>query len=147
MGIAISSFISFGMSISASRSKTYAVQEVQANARMLMDTITKSLKHAQSVVSPAAGENTDLLVLDMPGAEPDASFSVVDGIVFLTEGVGEPAALISQRSEITELKFTNLAEIGGQDSVLIEFGIKYRYDDSLDYSYADSYRSAVTIRY
>jgi type II secretory pathway pseudopilin PulG len=147
MGIAISSFIAFGMSISASRSKTYVVQEVQANARLLTDVMSKSLKHARGVVSPMAGESNSLLVLDMPESEPDMTFSIIDGIVFLTDGVGEPTALVSSRVEVTDLQFSNIAQAGGQDSVLFEFGIKYRYDNSPDFSYTDSFRSAVTLRY
>ena len=147
VGIAMSSFIAFGLSISFSRSKTYAVQEVQANARMLMDVMVQKLRQAQAVTSPDAGLDNDIMVLNMPGAEPDLSFSLVDGIVFLTEGVGESLPLVSDRTEVTNLRFTNLSASGGLASLRLEFDIRYRNAGSLDYAFADTYSTLVTSRY
>lgn len=147
IGIAMSSFISFGISISTSRSKTYAIQEVQANARMLMGTVVQKIKHAQGVNSPIPGNSNDIMVLDMPNAEPDITFSIIDGIVYMTEGVGDPFALVSNRVEVTNIIYNNVGEAGGADSVQIGFDMQFRNAASVEFSYTGNFNTAITTRY
>ncbi len=147
IGIVMTSFIAFGMSISSARSKTYVVQEVQGNARMLIDIISQKIKRAQAITSPTAGQSNGAMTLDMPYSESDLTFSMTDGIVYLTEGSGDPQAIVSNEVEVENFQFSNIGLNGSVDSILVEFDMEFRNAASVEYSYADSFCFVITSRY
>ena len=147
IGVVMSGFIAFGLSVSASRGKTYVVQEVQSNARVALSIISRQIRQASDVSSPVESASSSELVLNMPGADPDITFNVVDGIIYLTEGVSDPIPLVSSKVLISNFQFTNLATAGDKDSIKIEFSIEFRNAVSIEYSFKENYHTAVTLRF
>ena len=146
VGVVISSFISFSLSITAARNKAYVVQEVQANTRMALGLIARTIRQAGGVLNPASGTAAGSLTLDMPGPDPDIMFSLTSGILYITEGVGDPVAITSDEVNIVNLVFTNLALSTDKDNIRVEITAEYGNSGSLEYAYSQSLRTAVSIR-
>lgn len=135
IGIVIMGLMSFGWSVSNSRSKTYSVQEVQANIRLVFNLFSQKMRLADNVIVPVEGGEAEELILDMPNAQPNLSFSLSEGTLFLTEGAGEPQPLTSNRVVVSDLSFTNLAGPGERDNILLKMTISY---DSSDQAFSYS---------
>ena len=146
VGVVISSFITFSPAISAARSKAYVVQEVQANTRIALGLIARTIRQAGEALNPAPGTAAGSLTLDMPGASPDIMFSITSGVLYITEGMGDPTAITSDEINITSLVFTNLALSGDRDNIRVEITAEYGDSGSLEYTYSQSLRTAVSIR-
>jgi len=67
LGMVVSAFVFFSLSVSGSRNKTYAVQEVQANARMALELISQKIRSADKIIfaSSTLGADPGRLFLSM----------------------------------------------------------------------------------
>jgi len=137
IGIVITSFITFAMSIGSSRTKTYVVQEVHANARVALDLISQKITLADDVVSPAEGNSGSSLELD----NPDITFSVNNGVLKIDD-----TAITSDEVNVFSLSFTNLAPSGERDNIRVQMTVEYRGDGSKEYEYSQSLQTAISIR-
>ncbi len=146
IGVAISSFIAFALSIINSRSKVYAVQEVQANIRTVLGIITQKIRLAEDVIAPIEGNSDSILILDMPGVAPDLIFSVTGGILSVAEGVGDPVSVTSDEVTVSNLTFTNLALDGERDNIRMEYTIEYKEGSSKEYQCSQYLQTAVSLR-
>lgn len=146
IGIVVSGFIVFALSINSSRAKTYVVQEVQANARVALDLISQKIRLADDVVIPTEGNSGSSLEIDMPGPDPNLTFSVTGGVLGIAEGVGDPTPITSDEVDVSNLNFTNLAESGERDNIRVEITVEYRNPESVEYEYSQSLQTAVSLR-
>jgi len=146
IGLVVTSFITFAISISSSRSKTYVVQEVQANTRTALDLISQKVRAAEDVVTPSEGNSTSTLELDMPDTADNLVFSVIGNILNITEGVADPVPITSDEVSVSNLSFTNLAVTGERDNIRVEMTIEYSGEGSKEYEYSQSLQTAVSIR-
>lgn len=148
IGVVTISFISFSISISNSRNKNYVVQEVQANIRFSLAKISEKIRGAENVLSPAEGNSSTTLELDMPGAEPDLTFRVNEGVLELVQGVGSPIPLTSDEVKVSNLKFFNHSSSGETENVGINLKIDYRSNNSdKEFSYSREHKTAVSLRH
>ena len=146
IGIVITSFVTFAMSISGSRAKTYVVQEVHANARVALNLISQKIRLADDVFSPIAGNSNSSLELDMPGPDSNLTFDVASGVLNITEGIGSPIPITSDEVNISSLSFTNLAPSEERDNIRIKMIIEYRGDGSKEYEYSQNLQTAISLR-
>jgi len=146
MGMVLTAFINFGLSVSDSRAKTLVVHEVDSNARFALDVMARTIRSADDVVSPTEGNVDTTLDLDMPNTVDNSVFSVSGGVLSLTVGAGAAQTLTSSNVEVTSLQFTNVTEVGGKENVLIQLTLAYRYHDSVAYTYSHSFETSVTLR-
>jgi len=146
IGVVVSGFIAFALSINSSRAETYVVQEVQANARVALDLISQKIRLADDVVSPSEGNSASSLELDMPNPGPNLTFSVTDGVLGIAEEVGDPTPITSDEVNVSNLTFTNLAVSGERDNIRVEITIEYRGNGSKEYEYSQTLQTAISIR-
>ncbi len=146
IGIVVSSFITFALSINSSRAKTYVVQEVQANTRTTLDLISQKIRLADDVVNPGEGNSASSLELDMPNPDPNLTFIITEGVLGIAEGVGDPLPITSDEVYVSNLTFTNLTAVGEKDNIRVEITIEYRGDGSKEYEYSQSLQTAVSLR-
>ena len=59
LSVILIGFISFIMSISSAKEKSYVVQEVNANGRMVLNILTQKIKSAKSIKTPSFGNSSD----------------------------------------------------------------------------------------
>jgi type II secretory pathway pseudopilin PulG len=152
IGAAVSSFVLFSISVSNSRSKTYVVQEVQANARVAMDIMSQKIREATGVNTGAStfGSDPGILSLSMANAAKNPtvfSLSQNDGVLQIVEGASPAIPLISDEVKITNLLFTNLTGTGVRENVRIEMTVAYNnLDTDIRYDHSQSLRTTVGVR-
>lgn len=147
MGIVISSFMAYSLSISGVRNKNYAAATVQANGRSALSIMTKKIHEAQAVLTPTASTSDPALSLDMPGVSPNITFFVTDGVLHMVEAGVATSTITDSRTHISQLLFTNLAASDDRANVRIEMTIGYNVPASdAAFGYTKSYRTAVSTR-
>ncbi|MDP2684256.1 MAG: prepilin-type N-terminal cleavage/methylation domain-containing protein [bacterium] len=146
ISIIMTAFVSFAISISNTRNKTYVVQEVQANARFALDTMSRKIREAEAVTSPTTGASANSLLLDMQGVSPDITFDVNNGILRMTEGINLPISLTANEVDIDSISFTNFGGSGKRENIKIEMNVSFRDNGSKAFTYADTYQTSVSIR-
>ncbi len=146
IGVVVSGFIAFTLSISNSRSKNYVMQEVQANSRVALGLISQKIRLAEDVITPSEGNSTSTLILDMPAPDPNLTFSITNGILGITEGVGNPTPITSGEVNVSNLSFTNWAIAGERDNIRVEMTVEYKNPSSKEYEYSQNLQTSVSIR-
>jgi len=146
IGMIIQGFIIFVLSIASTNSKTYVVQEVQANTRIALDMISQKIRAADDVITPSEGNSTSTLILDMPDPSPNLTFSIIDGVLGIIEGVASSTPITSNEVNISILTFTNLAPVGEKDNIKIEITAIYRTGESKEFQYSQTLQTSVSLR-
>ncbi len=147
IGIVITGFINYSLSVGGVRNKNYSAATVQANGREALSVLTQKIHEASAVLTPSAGATNTQLVLDMPGANPNIIFDVSGGILTMTP-TGSPAVTITDsRATISSLTFTNLASSGQRPNIQIDMTINYTTPaGDVQTGYTKTYRTAVSTR-
>lgn len=146
IGIILTSFVAFSVSIANVRNKTYVVQEVQANSRLALDIISQKIRQAVVVITPAEGGSGASLELDMPDPNPNLIFNLSGGVLNMTEGAGPAASLTSNEVYVYNLVFTNMAQGGKRANVKIDISIRYNSASDVEYTFSQDVRTAVSQR-
>jgi len=146
IGIIIQGFITFILSITSANSKTYVIQEVQANTRMALDVISQKIRAADDVITPSEGNSTSTLVLDMPNSDLDLTFSIINGVLDITEETASSTPITSNEINISSLTFTNLATAGEKDNIKIEITAIYKTGESKEFQYSQMLQTSVSLR-
>lgn len=151
IGVVVSSFISFGVSISNSRNKTYVVEEVQANARVAFELISRTIRSASGVNISTSIFNTDpgVLSLSMDNSLKNPTIIKLDqdnGVLQIQEGLNPPVAFTSNEVKISNLVFSNLSS-GNRENISIDMTVEYSNNLSTDFSYTKSLKTSASIRH
>lgn len=144
-GVILVSFVFFSLSISDSRDKSYVVQEVQANSRLALNLIAQKIRRADDVITPTEGNSNNSLTLDMPVPDPDMTFSIIGGVINITEGAVD-TPITSNKINVSNLTFTNLAGIGERDNIRVELVMEYKATGDVEFTYSESIDTAVSLR-
>ncbi len=146
LGGLLAYFISFTLSISNSRSKSYVASEVNANARIALETIAQKIRLADDVVQPDLGASSDTLSLDMPDTGNHLVFSLEQGVLIYTQA-SNSYNITSDEVNITNLLFTNLRAGDERDNINIVLTIEYRDSDSQEYRYSKTFQTTLSLRH
>ncbi len=139
-------FVSFSLSIGSSRSKTHVIQEVNANARIVLKEISNQVRGADDVIDPVSGNTGNSLNLDMPAPDDDILFILENGILKNVIATAT-TSITSSEVEITNLNFDNLALSGERDNIRISLTIEYRDAGSKEYEYSRDFQTSVSLRH
>lgn len=144
-GVAVT-FISYILSVSESRNKTYVIQEVQTNVRLAMELISQQIRGADSVISPASGNTSSSLSLMMP----DSTTTIIDldanGVLQIKEGVQAAIPITSSRVQVTNLVFRNYSGASARENIGVEITVAYRNAGDIEYTYSQNLQTAVGVR-
>ncbi len=147
IGAVTTSFVSFGISITNSRNKNFATQEVQANSRVVLGFITKQIRRADGIIGPTTGDSSSTLRLDMPGDDPNLFFYIEDGVLKMMQGSGTTTAITSSQVRVDNIEFHNYSVPGKRGNMGIFFTINYaQAEQDKEVDYAQTLRTAVSIR-
>ncbi len=151
IGLIVTGFVMFGISISANRAKAHAIEEVESNARLAFDILTQKVRGARLITSPTKGNALDgvifPLLLDMPGADPDITFSVAGGMFYMTQLAGSPVPILGKEVIVTALSYKNLAELGERDNLRVVATFEYKNPSANNiYQYSQTLETAVSLR-
>ena len=131
-----------------SRVKNTTINEVEAQGAKLMDYMLESIRNSEAVNSPAAGASAASISLQKEtGAVDPTVFSLLSGVLHITEGVGTPVALNNSEIQITSLNFENLAKTGTSDTVRVSFTVSYDSSSTHhEFNYSRTFYGSATIR-
>lgn len=147
IGIVISGFVSYSLSLSGVRNKNHSMVAVQANGRVALEVMTQKIREAQAVLAPTSGVSGDQLVLDMPGTSPDITFSVLSGELTMQEAGSPAAAITDNQISVSNLLFTNLSASGERANIQIEITVDYNVaPENTEFIYSKTYQTAVSPR-
>ena len=147
ISITIGLFVGFGSQMSDLRAKSSVIMSVEASGATTINFLNDYIKRSRQVLLPLANaSSTNIVTLKMPDSEPDITFSVVDGILYITEDTGDPVQITSSAVNIKDLSFINTALPGQKDNLTISLDAEYRYHDSKAYEYSKLFQTSVSIR-
>ena len=151
IGGVIVAFVSFALSISDSRNKTYVIQEVQANARLALGVITQKIQASNGLNASSSifGVDPGVLSLSMASSSLNPtliSLSADDGILQITEGVNMPVFLTSDEIRITNLVFINLTASSTRENVKIDLTASFASSSSVIFQGEQSLQTSVSWR-
>lgn len=129
----VTSFAQFSSSLTSTRLHSQSVLEVNDQGASAMQTITRTLRTAASVNAPSMGvtAGTANVVTTTPGANPTV-FSVSNGVLYITEGAGQPVALTNNKVVVSGLTFSNYSRSSAPTILTVRFTLasastKYPY--------------------
>jgi Tfp pilus assembly protein PilW len=152
VGLAITAFVSFALSVSGSRNKTYVTQEVQSNARTAMDIMAQRLRMATFVNTTSSTFGSDPGVLSLVMASSTISPTIIDltaddGLLQIKEGAASAISIVSDEVKITNLTFTNLTASSTRESIRIQMTMEYNNTSGdKEFNFSKSYQTAVSLR-
>ncbi len=145
IGIIVTAFISFSISISNARNKTYVVQEVNANARFALDLIAQKIKASTSISNPTKGNIDSEITLSFKAPADDITFSLLNGIIQMTEGANPAVSITTNEVSVDSFTFSNLTG-KGRTNIRVEMEISFRNNGSQIFTYSDTFQNSVTTR-
>lgn len=109
-----------------SRVKQQTISEVDQQGLQVMQIVTQTVRNAENITSPLAGESAALLRLDVHNTDDDPTvFDVSGGVLRITEGAGAPVALTNGRVAVSSLTVENLSRIDTPGIIRVSFVLTY----------------------
>lgn len=130
------------------RVKHNVVAEVDGQGTQAMQIIAQTIRNAEAILSPVAGESAASLTLDVfdPARDPTI-FDFSDNAIRVKEGNGSAIPLISGRLVITDLIFRNLAKPNTPGIIRIEFvAVHLNPAGRSEYGYAKTFYGSASLR-
>ncbi|MFA6909334.1 MAG: type II secretion system protein [Patescibacteria group bacterium] len=139
MGIVVGILIAastFAWNIIGSKTKSQAMQEVQANAYIVMERITHDIRNASDVdprsafeiniADPRHTSEAFILTAQEVSITPIV-YTVDNGTLYVSHGGGAPVSVTSNIVEVTDLTLSDLSSPAGTTKqVLIQLSLIYR---------------------
>jgi Tfp pilus assembly protein PilW len=152
IGLVVTGFVSFNLSVSESRNKTFVAQEVQANVRTAMDIISQRIRAATGVNTGTSTFDSDpgvlsLVMVDSAKNPTLISLSQDNGTLQITEGVSSAVAITSTEVQVTNLVFTDLTSTSSRENIRLVLTIAYNAGGSdLEFTHSQTATTSVSIR-
>lgn len=153
IGLILTSFIIFSISISDSRNKNYVIQEVQANARVTLGLISQIIRQASDIDIDSSVFESDPGVLHLIMDDVDKNPTIInlsqdDGTLIITQGIGSPIEINSNNIKITQLVFTNLTkDTAERENIRIQITVEYNNDfGDLNFNYSQILQTSISLR-
>lgn len=151
IGGVMAAFVSFALNISDSNSKTFVVQEVQANARLTMKTIAQNIRSANGVNLNNSVFATDPGVLSLSMASNTLNPLVIslsgdDGSLQIKAGENATTTITSVGIRVTNLIFNNFSASSTRENIAIDLTVEYASSTDNSVTYSQNFKSAVSLR-
>lgn len=144
--VALASFV---LTISGSRNKSYAEQEVNANTRLALSVISHKIKSASGINIGASVFDVHPGILSLAMGSSTLNPTVIalsDGRLAITEGAGAQQFITSQRVTITNLVFTNLTGDSNRGNIGININFTFASSSDSSYNFSSNLQTTVSLR-
>ena len=139
----------FAWSIINSRTKAFAVQEVQQNGRFILEKITQAAHSARDITTPLIGSPGNSLELVMNDVVQDPIiFSVNGGMLSMSEGGAADRALHSNAVTISSISFTNMSLANGKSkNVKITITVENKNPENrIERAFSETFTTTIELR-
>jgi type II secretory pathway pseudopilin PulG len=140
---------SFAWNVINSRTKAFAVQEVEQNGRFIMEKIASMIREANVVSYPAAGGSDDNLQLEMDDSGTLVNtFRLDNEVIQLQEDVGSFIDLSSGNVLVTNLVFSNVSTPDNRTrNVKVNLTLEHiNPENRQEWNYVDNFNTTIELR-
>ncbi|WP_412733002.1 hypothetical protein [Minisyncoccus archaeiphilus] len=134
--------------INQSKVRYQVISEVEYQGGFVMESILRSIRHSEQVISPVVGGQSSALSLDMLEALDDPTLYGLTGTsLTVKEGSASTVILTNPRVIISNLVFNNYSALPEHDSIRVSFTITY-YNESgkQEYDYSKTFYGTASTR-
>ncbi len=151
MGISVTMLAvlaSIGITVLESKAKAHAEEEMHYTAAFVMEKVQRAVDRAVSIHTPEMGTTSSSLTLHMEDASNDPTvFEVLDGIMRMTEGEGEPQPISGAGVRVPVFSVSNVTGEHGAGTLRIELQIEtYNPEEIQAYHASGTYYTTVGIQ-
>jgi prepilin-type N-terminal cleavage/methylation domain-containing protein len=131
------------------RIKGQTINEVDQQGTLLMDHVTRTIRNATSISSPAAGASAASLTLVVPTGALSPTIFNLNGTTFqIKEGAAATVPLTNSKIEISALTFRNLTRSGTPGIVQVSFTVsRVNPLGKSTYTYQKTFTSSAALRH
>ncbi|MFH1207739.1 MAG: hypothetical protein V1668_04000 [Patescibacteria group bacterium] len=117
---------SFAWNIINSRTKAYAVQEVEQNGRYIIEKFSQAVRQANDITAPVISTSGATLTLVMKSAPVSPTVLSLSGTqLTFKEGAGASVALNSAAVKVTNVNFSNISSTNNKSKhVRLQFTLQ-----------------------
>lgn len=139
----------FVSSATASRVKNQAIAEVELQGIQVMQTITQTLRNADSVINPLPQAQAPTLSVNTINSSLNPTIFEISGkSIRVIEGSGLPQILTNGRVVASSLVFTNYSRANTPGIVKIEFTLTHvNPDNRNELNYSKTFVGSATLRH
>lgn len=120
-GIVLLVLISSLLLMISFRVKNQSIAEVEQQGAFVMELVSRTLRNAEAITSPTAGNTASSLTVDVVDVASDPTvFDLSSSRVRMTEGVGSPIFLTSSLLNASSITFRNLTRTNTPGALRIE---------------------------
>lgn len=136
-----------GTSLEA-RVKNQSITEVDQQGYLVLETITRTIRNAESVSVPSIGGNGPVLTLVVtPGGDSPTTYSLDAGVVRVVKGAAAPVALTNSIVAVSDLHFENLSYTGTPGIVRVTFTVmRVNFVGRQEYVYEKTFVGSASLR-
>ncbi len=131
-----------------SRVRNQVSSEVEQQGLQVMQIITQTVRNADAINSPTAGNTASSISLKTFSTTTNPTiFNLSNGVVRITEATGTPIDLTNSHVTVSNFSFQNLSRSGTTGTVRINFQIDYLGGNSTkEYVFSKTFNGSATIR-
>jgi prepilin-type N-terminal cleavage/methylation domain-containing protein len=144
----LGSLVSFSILLAQAQARSKVVAEVENQGLFFMQTVTQSIRNAQSINLPATSTSASTLSLAYANAAQSPTvFALSNSAAMMAQGSTSAAMLISPQVQVSNLTFQNLSASGTPGVIRIQFTVSYASSSgSSIYTYSRSFVGAASLR-
>lgn len=131
-----------------SRVKADSIILVETSGSFVGQTLTESVRNAESIAAPLPGASGSMLTLTSSDPQKNPiTYSVSNGVLYVSEGGGEDIALTPNDVEVTGITFSNLTVNGTPGTVQMVLDLRRRTQNNRkEYNYSQTFYATGSLR-
>lgn len=143
----VGSLMTFSNMLTNTRINNQISQEVNNQGNFAVRIITQSIRNATAINTPSSGATGSTLSLATIDVNKDPTiFSIVDGVLYITESSLSPVALTNDKVIISDLVFSNLSKTSTSGSMQVRFKVSSNISNSNNYVKVVDFYGSGTIK-
>jgi type II secretory pathway pseudopilin PulG len=145
----VGSLVLTGVNIMQARARINITEEVNHNARAILNMITNHIRQAEGVIYPAPGDSGNYLSLEMPISDFSPTIFEVDenGTLMVRRKDDVASSITSETVIVSDLVFTNLSYTDTPGTVKIVITIEYsNLSERTEYDFEKIFYTTENIR-
>lgn len=139
---------SFYLVVRETNNRAMVVSTVEQQGHFVMDHVTRTIRNADTITSPASGSSASSITLGISDAAKNPTIiNISSNSVEAKEGAATAVKLSDSKVTVTNLTFKNLSYTGTPGIVQVLLTIEYKSDSDRDnYDYSKTFTSSVSLR-